>query len=120
MGCSSTPSSLERPPPSTRRARRWKASGCSIPSGTGSFYSRPLDLGVDRSAGTARSGLITKKGYIFFSGYKFIRDPRGFDILPDATHGSSGFLTEQEMRGFLEVGPAAEVYGMDAGQGQAA
>lgn len=42
-GMSSTPSSLERPPPSTRRARRWKASGCSIPSGTGSFYSRPLD-----------------------------------------------------------------------------
>lgn len=25
--------------------------------------------------------LITKKGYIWFSGYKFIRDPRGFDIL---------------------------------------
>ena len=32
--------------------------------------------------------LITKKGYIWFSGYKFIHDPRGFDILPDATHGS--------------------------------
>ena len=60
--------------------------------------------------------LITKKGYIFFSGYKFIRDPRGFDILPDATHGSSGFLTEQEMRGFLEVGPAAEVHGMMLGK----
>ena len=44
--------------------------------------------------------LITKKGYIWFSGYKFIHDPRGFDILPDATHGSSGFLTKKEMEEF--------------------
>lgn len=48
--------------------------------------------------------LITKKGYIWFSGYKYIHDPRGFDILPDATHGSSGFLTKKEMASFLEVG----------------
>ena len=27
--------------------------------------------------------LITKKGYIWFSGYKYTHDPRGFDILPD-------------------------------------
>jgi len=40
--------------------------------------------------------LITKKGYIWFSGYKYTRDPRGFDILPDATHGSPGFLTKKE------------------------
>ena len=60
--------------------------------------------------------LITKKGYIFFSGYKFIRDPRGFDILPDATHGSSGFLTEKEMAEFLEVGPAKSVTGMMLGK----
>ena len=32
--------------------------------------------------------LITKKGYIWFSGYKYIRDPRGFDILPDGTHAA--------------------------------
>ena len=38
--------------------------------------------------------LITKKGYIWFSGYKYTHDPRGFDILPDGTHGTSGFLTE--------------------------
>ena len=34
---------------------------------------------------------ITKKGYIWFSGYKYTHDPRGFDILPDGTHGTSGF-----------------------------
>ena len=56
--------------------------------------------------------LITKKGYIWFSGYKYTRDPRGFDILPDATHGSSGFLTEKEMEEFLELGTAADTKGM--------
>ena len=47
--------------------------------------------------------LIMKKGYSRFSGYKYTHDSRGFDILPDATHGSSGFLTEKEMRAFLEL-----------------
>ncbi len=60
--------------------------------------------------------LITKKGYIFFSGYKFIRDPRGFDILPDTTHGSSGFLTKKELEEFLELGSVAEVRGMMLGK----
>ena len=60
--------------------------------------------------------LITKKGYIFFSGYKFIRDPRGFDILPDATHGSSGFLTKKELEEFLELGSVTEVKGMMLGK----
>ncbi|MEG2679203.1 MAG: type IV secretory system conjugative DNA transfer family protein, partial [Oscillospiraceae bacterium] len=40
--------------------------------------------------------LITKKGYNILSGYKFIRDRRGFDILPDGTHGTSGFMTKKE------------------------
>ncbi len=60
--------------------------------------------------------LITKKGYIWFSGYKFIRDPRGFDILPDATHGSSGFLSKKEMESFLELGNVADVKGMMLGK----
>ena len=60
--------------------------------------------------------LITKKGYIWFSGYKYTRDPRGFDILPDATHGSSGFLTKKEMAEFLELGPAGKVQGMMLGK----
>lgn len=55
--------------------------------------------------------LITKKGYIWFSGYKYTHDPRGFDILPDATHGSSGFLTKKEVvsqrRGELDLCEAA-------------
>ena len=60
--------------------------------------------------------LITKKGYIWFSGSKYTHDPRGFDILPDATHGSSGFLTKKEMAEFLEIGPAQEVKGMMLGK----
>lgn len=75
----------------------------------------PFGLGV-----TAVSALliclITKKGYIWFSGYKYTRDPRGFDILPDATHGSSGFLTPKEMGAFLEMGAVAEVKGMMLGK----
>lgn len=60
--------------------------------------------------------LITKKGYIWFSGYKYIRDPRGFDILPDGTHGTSGFLTEKEMGEFLELGTAESTGGMLLGK----
>ncbi len=60
--------------------------------------------------------LITKKGYIWFSGYKYTHDPRGFDILPDGTHGSSGFLTKKEMATFLEMGPVKEIYGMMLGK----
>lgn len=41
--------------------------------------------------------LITKKGYSWFSGYKFTRDARGFDILPDGTHGTSGFATKRSL-----------------------
>jgi type IV secretion system protein VirD4 len=47
--------------------------------------------------------LITKKGYIWFSGYKYIRDKRGFDILPDATHGSSGFMSKKDMAAVLDL-----------------
>ena len=48
--------------------------------------------------------LITKKGYIWFSGYKFIRDKRGFDILPDGTHGTSGFMTKKEQEKIVLTG----------------
>lgn len=60
--------------------------------------------------------LITKKGYSRFSGYKYVRDSRGFDILPDGTHGTSGFLSEKEMREFLEVGSTGQVKGMILGK----
>lgn len=52
--------------------------------------------------------LITKRGYIWFSGYKYVKDPRGFNILPDGTHGTSGYLTEKEMRLFLTLAPVKE------------
>lgn len=60
--------------------------------------------------------LITKKGYSWFSGYKFTRDPRGFDILPDGTHGTSGFSTKKELAEHLELGSAHEVTGMLLGR----
>ena len=62
------------------------------------------------------ASLITKKGYIWFSGYKYVHDERGFDILPEGTHGTSGFLTEREMREFLELNPAKDVAGMALGK----
>lgn len=60
--------------------------------------------------------LISKKGYHWLSGYHYTHDERGFDILPDGTHGSSGFLKEKEMREFLELGPVAEIEGMMLGK----
>ena len=48
--------------------------------------------------------LITKKGYVWFSGYKFTRDKRGFDILPDGTHGTSGFMTKKEQEKIVLTG----------------
>lgn len=60
--------------------------------------------------------LITKKGYSWFSGYKFTRDPRGFDILPDGTHGTSGFSTKKELAEHLELGCSEEVSGMILGK----
>ena len=60
--------------------------------------------------------LVTKRGYLWLSGYKYTRDPRGFDILPDGTHGSSGFLTKREMEAFLEIGPIQSVSGMLLGK----
>lgn len=55
--------------------------------------------------------LITKKGYVWFSGYKFIRDKRGFDILPDGTHGTSGFMSRKEQEKILLTGPIKELSG---------
>lgn len=60
--------------------------------------------------------LVTRRGYQWFSGYKYTRDPRGFDILPDGTHGSSGFLTKKEMADFLEIGTISDVSGMLLGK----
>ena len=60
--------------------------------------------------------LLTRKGYKWFSGYHFTRDPRGFDILPEGTHGTSGFATKRELGEHLELGGVGEVTGMLLGR----
>lgn len=60
--------------------------------------------------------LITKKGYSRFSGYKFVRDKRGFDILPDGTHGTSGFMGKKEREKILDTGPIAALDGTILGK----
>ncbi|NBH76716.1 ATPase [Clostridiaceae bacterium] len=55
--------------------------------------------------------LITKKGYNIFSGYKAVQDKRGFDILPEGTHGTATFMTKKEMGALLEIGAAADLQG---------
>ncbi len=75
----------------------------------------PWGLGIT-AVGALLICLITKKGYNRFSGYKFKRDPRGFDILPDGTHGTAEFMTKQEAKGVLEVGPLKELNGPVVGK----
>lgn len=60
--------------------------------------------------------LITKKGYSWLSGYKFVRDKRGFDILPDGTHGTSGFMDKKERARILETGPVDQLAGTVLGK----
>ena len=60
--------------------------------------------------------LLTRKGYKWFSGYHFTRDPRGFDILPEGTHGTSGFATKRELGEHLELGGIGEITGMLLGR----
>ena len=48
--------------------------------------------------------LLTRKGYNWISGYHPVKDRRGFDILPDGTHGSSRFMKREEMGRVLDVG----------------
>lgn len=55
--------------------------------------------------------LLTRKGYNWLSGYHPVKDKRGFDILPDATHGSSRFMKLDEMRTVLEVGKLPDLTG---------
>ena len=63
--------------------------------------------------------LLTKRGYVWFSGYKYIRDRRGFDILPDGTHGTSGFMDKKERAAVLCSGPLRELQGTILGKDKA-
>lgn len=55
--------------------------------------------------------LITKKGYVWYSGHKFTRDPRGFDITKESSHGSSGFMGKKEQEAVLLTGPIRDLEG---------
>lgn len=49
--------------------------------------------------------LFTNKGFSFLLGYKTVKDKeRGFEILPEGTHGTSGFMDKKEIPQFLTSG----------------
>lgn len=49
--------------------------------------------------------LFTKKGYQWLSGYKTVKDKeRGIEILPEGTHGTSGWMSKAEMSEVLIKG----------------
>ena len=56
-------------------------------------------LGRVRSRGRLVQGelLYSKQGYRWFSGFKGQRDSRGFDILPDGTHGTGGWMERRQL-----------------------
>lgn len=62
--------------------------------------------------------LLNKRGkpYQFLSGYRFTPDKRGFDILPDGTHGTSGFMGRREMGRVLEYGKISSLSGTVLGK----
>ena len=60
--------------------------------------------------------LITKKGYNILSGYKFEHDKRGFDILPDGTHGTSGFMKRADMEKVLNLAASDKLTGTILGK----
>lgn len=61
--------------------------------------------------------LITKKGYNWLSGYKFERDPRGFDIVAEGTHGTGGWWTKRaEIEKLIDIGPPETLEGVLIGK----
>jgi len=49
--------------------------------------------------------LFTKKGFSVISGYRTVKDKeRGIEILPEGTHGTSGFMDKKELPEFLKHG----------------
>lgn len=55
--------------------------------------------------------LLTRKGFNWLSGYHPVRDKRGFDILPDGTHGTSRFMKPEEVKAVLETGRLDDLTG---------
>lgn len=55
--------------------------------------------------------LLTRRGFNWLSGYHPVHDKRGFDILPDGTHGTSRFMKPEEMKAVLETGRLDDLTG---------
>lgn len=55
--------------------------------------------------------LLTRRGFNWLSGYHPVHDKRGFDILPDGTHGTSRFMKPEEMKAVLETGKLDDLTG---------
>lgn len=55
--------------------------------------------------------LLTRRGFNWLSGYHPVHDKRGFDILPDGTHGTSRFMKPDEMKAVLETGRLDDLTG---------
>jgi len=70
----------------------------------------PIGLGVTFIT-VLLTMLVTKKGYRLLSGNKSIKDKRGFDILPDGTHGTSGFMSRKEMPAVIDLGKPEDISG---------
>jgi len=68
----------------------------------------PVGFGVTFIA-VLMTTLVNRKGIHLLSGYKSIKDKRGFDILPDGTHGTSGFMTRKEMPAVLDLGKVEDI-----------
>ena len=53
--------------------------------------------------------LITKKGYSWLTGVKISRDERGFNVVDEGTHGTSGWMDESEIPRVLDRGTVHDV-----------
>lgn len=60
--------------------------------------------------------LFTKKGYDWFSGNKLTQDPRGFDIVAEGTHGTSGWMPKAEINEVVHLGKVGELSGTILGK----
>lgn len=55
--------------------------------------------------------LITQKWLHLFTGVKVTKDERNFFVLNEGTHGTSGWMMEQDMKRILLIGGADEIEG---------
>ena len=55
--------------------------------------------------------LLTRRGFQWISGYHPVKDKRGFDIVAEGTHGTSGFMSKKEQQKILLTGSIDELSG---------